>query len=203
MHRVQEALDALDDPGGPEAREDRRRRAGRRPSRRRAPALADIARSRRDELAGVLDRGERVEVAVDDEERRRVGCARWSIGESSANASGSSAELLLHDHRLEEPADGVLVPVAEPVGEVVDAVERHGRPHRRVDVLEAGLVRGSLAVSADERGEVAAGRPAGDAQEVGVAAVLVGVLAPPGDRLLAVDEVLGERRPRATAGSWR
>ena len=38
---------------------------------------------------------------------------------------------------------------------------------------------------------MAAGGAAGDAEEVGVAAVLVGVLTPPGDRPLAVDEVLG------------
>ena len=49
----------------------------------------------------------------------------------------------------------------------------------------------------DERCEVAAGRPAGHHDEVGVTAVLGDVLAGPAQRLLAVEQVLGERHPRA------
>ena len=44
---------------------------------------------------------------------------------------------------------------------------------------------------------MAAGRAAGDADEVRVGAVLGGVLAHPGDRPLDVDHVLGKGRPRA------
>ena len=106
----------------------------------------------------------------------------------------------LHHHRLEEPPVDLGVGAEGAVrGEVVDPVERHGGRDRRVGVLEAGLEARVADRGAHERGEVAAGGAAGDADEVGVDAVLVGVLADPRDGPLAVDEVVGERRRRAEA----
>ena len=80
------------------------------------------------------------------------------------------------------------------LGPVEDAVERDHRPHRRVDVLEAGLELRVVRGEPHHRGEVAAGRAAGDDDVVGVAAVLGDVLADPRERALAVDEVVGPRR---------
>ena len=62
-----------------------------------------------------------------------------------------------------------------------------------------GWYCGSLPVRAVERRQVASGGPAGDGDEVRIDAVLVGVLAHPGDRPLHVDEVVGKRRHRAEA----
>ena len=84
----------------------------------------------------------------------------------------------LHDARAEE---GVAHPdrvgQAGRAGEVVDAVERHGRLHAGVGVLEAGLERRVARRQGGQGGEVTAGRAAGDGEVVGVAAV-VGDVAP-------------------------
>ncbi len=103
----------------------------------------------------------------------------------------------LNDDLLEGPAAQLGVVVAVRVGEVVDAVEGDGRDHARVRVLEAGLEGGVVLGQAGQRGQVAAGRAAGDRDPRGVDAELGGVLADPGDRALDVDDVLGPGRLRA------
>src|SRR6201996_6869554 len=82
-------------------------------------------------------------------------------------------------------------------GEVVDAVERHGRLYPCVGVFESGL---KLRVVGGERGQrrqVPTGRTAGDGDELGVAAVLGDVRLDPGEGALDVDDVVGPGVARA------
>ena len=111
------------------------------------------------------------------------------IGDAVREHLGRVGVLLLDDVALEQVAQAVGVAVGRDAGPVVDAVERDHRPAPRVDVLEARLALGIVGGEPDHRGEVTAGRAAGDDDVVGVAAVLGDVLAHPGERALAVDEM--------------
>ena len=82
-------------------------------------------------------------------------------------------------------------------GEVVDAVERHGRLHPGVGVFESRLELRIIRRQRRQRRQVAAGRPAGDGDEVGVAAVLGDVRLDPREGALDVDDVVGPGVARA------
>ena len=66
-------------------------------------------------------------------------------------------------------------------------------------MLEAGLERGVVRREGGHRSQVTAGGAARHEDHRRVGAVLVAVLAHPGDHLLDVDQVIGERRGRAQA----
>ena len=130
---------------------------------------------------------------MDDHERRRARVHlvdRRRVGPQVRAFVG----VALHDDRGEEHRLGVGGPHAVAVGEVVDAVERDGRDDRGVGAFEAGLVALLVRGQRRQRGEVPAGRAAGDGDEAGVGAELVGVVTDPGDGPLHVDEVVGEGR---------
>ena len=152
-----------------------------------------------DEPAGLGDGRKVVRAAVDHEERRGI---RADVADGGDVLVGGAVVLDrgLHDPLAEQrhrPIAGAAT--LEEVDEVVDAVEGDARGDGGVGRLELGLVPGLVRGERHHRGEVAAGGAAGDADQVRVAAVLGDVLAHPGERALAVDQVLGPRRLRAQA----
>ena len=159
---------------------------------------ADVA-ERRDEAAGLRDGDEVVEGAVDDEERAGL---RVDVGDGGGVDVGRDVLVgrRAHDDLAHPPGDAASEAAIEPpedLGEVVRAVHRDGAGHSGVDVLEARLVPGVARREREHRGQVAAGRPAGDHDARRIAAVLGDVLADPGERALRVDQVLGPLDPRA------
>ena len=66
-------------------------------------------------------------------------------------------------------------------------------------MLEPGLERGVVGREGGHRGEVAAGGAARHEDHRRVGAVVLAVLAHPGDHLLDVDQVIGKRRGRTQA----
>ena len=78
----------------------------------------------------------------------------------------------------------------------VVAVERDGGGDRGVGPFEARLERRIVRRERGGRGEVTARRAAGEEHDVRVGAVPGAVFAHPGDDLLDVDQVVGERRGR-------
>ena len=176
----------------------RRTRATRRAPRRRAPARRETARSRSTNRRAWLT-GARLSWVPWITKNGGASARTWLIGDASSNAAA-----VLVGRRLHDPAGRAAAPPGRSRrgrrrGRGSRRRRRRGRTRRptcRPTRSRAGT-RGSFAVSADHRGEVAAGRAAGDADEVGVAAVLGDVLAHPGERALAVDEVLGPGGPRA------
>jgi len=149
-----------------------------------------------DEVAGLLDRCERVERAVYDEARRHtvahVAHRRRKI---------EDRELLLahplHDVTFERAAQRVSATAdAVAVGEVEDGVHRDEGPHRRVGGFETRLEARVVGGEADHGAEMASGRAPGDDDPIRIAAVLGDVLLHPRQRALAVDEMVGPRRAR-------
>ena len=89
-----------------------------------APALVQGV----EEVTGVLDRHQRVAVAVDDEERgRRVGAGVEAVdGRREVEGVAVAGLRALHDHRLDEGLEGAVVAAVEHVAvvrEVVHAVQ--------------------------------------------------------------------------------
>ena len=90
------------------------------------------------EPARVGDRHERVALAVQDQERGRLGVHAVDR-RGGAEALRLVIESRLEHVPLEHPLDQLRVVDALRVGEVVEAVEGHGGGDRGVGVLEAGL----------------------------------------------------------------
>ena len=152
------------------------------------------------EAARFGDRHERVAIAVDDEERRRVRVTRL-IGDAFSKRRGSSRSLA-SSRSAGAASRGRVSVVSVAIGEVVDAVERDAAAHRRVDVLEAGLVLRLVRGERDQRREVPAGGATGDDEEVGVRRRTPRRASRiHRDRVLHVDERLRKRRARRRAGS--
>src|SRR6201999_4636259 len=74
-------------------------------------------------------------------------------------------------------------------GEVVEAVERNGRPHTGVSVLEARLKLRIVRGEGGQRRQMPTGRAASDGDPVRVAAVLGDVLLDPGQRTFDIDNL--------------
>jgi hypothetical protein len=94
-----------------------------------------------DERTRLFHRSERVEVTVYDERRRRSG-VNVEKRRSTFVHLASVVERAFHDVLLEDVAKAFVATLRGSAGPVVDAVERDHRPHRRVHVLESGLILG-------------------------------------------------------------
>ena len=87
-------------------------------------------------------------------------------------------------------------------GEVISAVERHGRLYLGVGIFESWLgTVDRFRRQRRQRRQMAAGRTTGNGDEVGVAAVLGDVRLDPREGALYVDDVIGPGVARRRAGS--
>jgi len=149
------------------------------------------------EPAGLLDRDEVVDGAVHDEERRRAAVHGDERRRPVEDVAGGR-DVTPGDESAHPRADPTGSPgPGEQLGERVRAVHRDAGEHGRVDGLEARLERRVVGGQSDQRREVTTGGSAGDHDAGRVAAVLGDVGADPGQRALAVDQVLRVPHRRA------